>query len=41
MLRLYNEKDFESEGIKEIKKERKKERKKNRKHENYEIYGKY
>ena len=36
MLRVFIEKDFESEGRKE-----RKNKKKNRKHENYEIYGKY
>ena len=34
--RLFNDKDFGSEGRNE-----KKERKKNRKHQNYEICGKY
>ena len=35
-VRLFNEKDFETEGRKE-----RKNKKKNRKHGNYEIYGKY
>ena len=35
-VRLFNEKDFESEKSKE-----RKNKKKNRKYEDYEIYGKY
>ena len=41
MLRLFIEKDYESEGRKRKKKtKRKKNKKKNRKHKNYDICGK-